>query len=962
MKEEHYKLLASVSSLKVNEIQRWMMERRAEGVFLATSPPFVALTEKLILHPGQEKISQEVADWLIPIKKNHEYQSIAVLAANGKNLITCADSGVFFSAEEIARQISELHHQTFTFTDLTRGDDGKVFMDFIIPIKNQDKTIAFILFRINPELFLFPFIDFWPIEHIAAEHLLIQGEKDKYTCLNKEFASPPENLNFIPLEGTLSMLETKDTRGRDILADVKPIPGTSWKLISKMDMNEVAKPLQKRAINVAVFLLAFLLVIIISVSLIWKNQQLQYYRTQYELRNQSEKAEERIRFMNALLEEVNDAIITFDKDLMIQSWNKGAEKIYGWKAEEVVGKYGGGSLRVDFPGASREVIFNALDQKGYWKGEVIHKRKDGTTAYLLCSTSQLKDDDGNMLGIISINKDISEVVQSEKVKNAAYRISELTHASKDIDEMYASIHVIIGELMDARNLYIAMVTDDHLSIEFPYFVDEHDIKPSRRILGNGLTEYVLRTGKPVLAKPEDVQYFADRGIIDIVGSPAIDWLGIPLHIEKETIGVLVVQSYSPKIRFGEREKDILTFVSEQIALSIQRKKIQQELIEAKQKAEVSNKLTSSLLANMNHELRTPMNGILGFAEILMNDLENPDYKLKAENILISGRRLMETLDAIMDLSFLESDKVSRKFKAVSVLKTIKPILISYDLSVKRKGLTIGLEIPADLCIMGDDHLFSHLMKNLIDNAVKYTDTGTVSIIAKKQITDGNPLVSIEIQDTGIGISEENHELIFQAFRQVSEGYGRQFEGSGLGLSLSRKIVELMNGSISVRSKIGEGSCFTVCIPQVNDLSLNQVPARRETPNPRFHPDAQKQHPDVLLVEDNVINLQLLMVYIQEFCNVYSALDGKTAIDMTHQRHFDAILMDINLGPGMDGIQAMLEIRKRPDYAKTPIIAVTGYASIGDRDRLLTVGFSEYLPKPFERERIADLMAEFFPKK
>lgn len=105
-----------------------------------------------------------------------------------------------------------------------------------------------------------------------------------------------------------------------------------------------------------------------------------------------------------------------------------------------------------------------------------------------------------------------------------------------------------------------------------------------------------------------------------------------------------------------------------------------------------------------------------------------------------------------------------------------------------------------------------------------------------------------------------------------------------------------------------------------------------------------------------------MVYIQEFCNVYSALDGKTAIDMTHQRHFDAILMDINLGPGMDGIQAMLEIRKRPDYAKTPIIAVTGYASIGDRDRLLTVGFSEYLPKPFERERIADLMAEFFPKK
>ena len=962
IKTEQYKLLSAVSNFKVNEIQHWMAERRAEGIFVSTSPLFINLVQKLVRNPGDVKVSREMSGWILPIKKNHEYRCIAIIDKEGNTLLKFCDTLVAYTTDEIVSQTLNLKNQDYAFSELFRDKkSGVAFLDFMVPIKRGDQTLAFVFFRIDPEKFLFPLVASWPIESISAENLLVRPEKGEYICLNREKPFPRVLTNSIPLEGTLTMLQAKDYRGMDVLADVKPIPGTSWKLISKIDLDEIYKPIQKRAVNVVLYLLTFLVVVIVSALLIWKNQQLHYYRSQFELQSQSAKAEERIRFMNALLEEVNDAIITFDKDLMIQSWNKGAERIYGWKSEEVVGKYGGGSLRVDFPGASRKVIYKSLEQKGFWKGEVMHKRKDGTTAYLLCSTSQLRDENGNILGIISINKDISEVVQSEKVKNAVYRISELAHAAKDINEMYASIHVIIGELMDARNLYIAMLADDKVTMDFPYFVDEQDAVPSGRPMGKGLTEYVLRTGKPLLAKPEDVQYFADRGVIEIVGTPAIDWLGIPLQIEKETFGALVIQSYTPKIRFGEREKDILTFVSEQIALSIHRKKIQQELIEAKQKAEVSNKLTSSLLANMNHELRTPMNGILGFAEILMNELKDPDAKLKAENILLSGRRLMDTLDAIMDLSFLESDKLTRKFKPVSVSKTLRSVLTSYEAPMKRKGLVLNQDLQPDIQIVGDEHLFSHLLKNLIDNAVKYTEKGSISIIACKVEIEGKSMVSISIKDTGIGISEENYAMIFQAFRQVSEGYGRQFEGTGLGLSISKKIVTLMNGNISVSSKIGEGSLFTVSIPSVVELQPPDFNLRGGGIKTRLISDSENKLPDVLLVEDNVINLQLLMVYIRDFCNIYSALDGKSAIEMTHQRQFDAILMDINLGPGMDGIQTMLEIRKRPDYTNVPVIAVTGYASIGDRDRLLTVGFNEYLPKPFDRETIADLMSEFFPK-
>jgi CheY-like chemotaxis protein len=159
-----------------------------------------------------------------------------------------------------------------------------------------------------------------------------------------------------------------------------------------------------------------------------------------------------------------------------------------------------------------------------------------------------------------------------------------------------------------------------------------------------------------------------------------------------------------------------------------------------------------------------------------------------------------------------------------------------------------------------------------------------------------------------------------------------------------------------------GSEFTILIPAVTDHVITEPVDFDELLKPKIHKDTAGKVPDVLLVEDNTVNLQLLMVYLKEYCNIYSALDGKSAIEMAQEHPFDAILMDINLGPGMDGIQAMLEIRKRQGNRDIPIIAVTGYASIGDRDRLLSTGFSEYLPKPFTREKIAEMMEGLFTRK
>jgi len=962
-------MLSEITSFKIKEVEKWFRERRAEGVFISTTPVIISLFEKLVRKSGDSLSGRELRNLLLPIKNNHEYTEISIFNRTGRRIFDINDSGWSYSQEEGKEYLKFSSQGNIVFSELEKDiNTGKSFISMIVPVRAKNLLIGIVVFRIDPSVYLYPIINSWPFERVTTSSCLARLEHDRLTYLYLSDVSTgafdslvagsnnDELSKAILAVNDLRLLETKDYHGVDVFADYQNIPGTSWLLISKIDQNEIYSPLKGQAIRVIIFLFVFIIVVFIIGVLIWKNHQLKYFRSRFELQSIKAGAEEKVRFMSALLQEVNDAVITFDKDMMILSWNKGAERIYGWKAEEIVGKFGGGALQIAFHGTSKDQVFNELEQNGSWKGELIHKRKDGSNAYVLSSVSQLLDEDGKILGIITINKDISEQVHSEKIRDAIYRISELAHSSKDLNEMYASFHVVIGELLDAHNLFIALLENNGETLTYPYFADEKESAPLPHKKGNGLIEFVLRTGKPLLAKPEDIKYFVDREIIDPPGDNLIDWIGTPLRIDAETIGVLVIRSYSPKIRYGNWEKSVLTFVSEQIALSIHRKKMEQDLIEAMQKAEVSSNLTSSLLANMNHELRTPMNGILGFAEILMNELEDPDKKSKAENILVSGRRLMDTLDAIMDLSYLESDKISRKFKPISVGKIVRSVLKTYETIIKGKNLNLNSNVAIGLMVMGNEHILQHLVKNIVDNAVKYTDKGSISVEGTLFHKEEKPKVSLIVRDTGIGISREYHEMIFETFRQVSEGYGRQFEGSGLGLSICKKIVTLLNGEITVKSTPGEGSEFTVILPAVIETPELESMDAGQLLKPKILKGASKKVPDILLVEDNTVNLQLLMVYLRDYCNIYSALDGKSAIEMTRHQKFDAILMDINLGPGMDGIQAMLEIRKQQDYRFVPIIAVTGYASIGDRDRLIVNGFTDYLAKPFKKDVVIEMFS------
>lgn len=247
----------------------------------------------------------------------------------------------------------------------------------------------------------------------------------------------------------------------------------------------------------------------------------------------------------------------------------------------------------------------------------------------------------------------------------------------------------------------------------------------------------------------------------------------------------------------------------------EKKKLFEELVQAKEKAEESNRLKSSFLANMSHELRTPLNGILGYAEIIRDDSNELEIKEHASIIFKSGKRLLETLNFILDYSKIESEKVEAKFDNANIVSLLNEIVKLHLPNAIKKNIELNFNAQfKDFYIKTDIKLFNSIFNNLINNAIKFTEKGSVSIKLEKSNKQPPNFISIIVEDTGIGISKEKQSIIWEPFRQLSEGKSRSYEGTGLGLTIVKKYVELLNGHIELESQVGKGSKFTIHFPTI----------------------------------------------------------------------------------------------------------------------------------------------------
>jgi len=402
------------------------------------------------------------------------------------------------------------------------------------------------------------------------------------------------------------------------------------------------------------------------------------------------------------------------------------------------------------------------------------------------------------------------------------------------------------------------------------------------------------------------------------------------------------------------EEELIIANKELVFQNEEKEKRAVELLAAKEKAEEMTRLKSNFLANMSHELRTPLIGINGFSDVLRQDIENPELKEMAEIIFNSGSRLSETLNLILDLSKFESGNMVFTYQQIDLVSEAEKIISLFKEAARKKGLYLKSSYnQPSIFINIDPRAFHSILNNLINNAIKYTNEGGIAV----DISLKDNFVEIKVIDSGIGIAKEYHEIIFDEFRQVSEGYSRNFEGTGLGLNITMKLVKKFGGEISVESEPGKGSTFIVKLPVTSAGENTEEEPVIGKVSLKVLTEQKSVKPLVLLVDDDPLVYLMLKRYAGGQVDLESTPDGEFSVKLCGEKRYDFIFMDINLRRGMDGIQAAQAIRKIKGYENIPIIALTAYAMAGDKEEFLTAGCSHYLSKPFGQQEISNLLEE-----
>ena len=386
----------------------------------------------------------------------------------------------------------------------------------------------------------------------------------------------------------------------------------------------------------------------------------------------------------------------------------------------------------------------------------------------------------------------------------------------------------------------------------------------------------------------------------------------------------------------------------------------EELETAKEAADGANRAKSEFLANMSHEIRTPMNSILGFAELLHEQVQGDRQRSYLNAVSSSGKMLMRLINDILDLSKIEAGRMDITYEPIDVAEAVREVGAMFSAKVQEKGLQLLIEsdVSAPVGMMLDEIRLRQILFNLVGNAVKFTDKGSITIRMKTERIDNSSKVKLqlEVEDTGIGIPEAQQQAVFEAFRQQEGQSARKYGGTGLGLTITKRLVEMMNGSISLRSEFGRGSCFNVVFDAVETIELGKLVSGTESANAadvRFH------NPIVLVVDDVQLNRELVTgLLAHSNVQIVEAVNGKEALNAASEHVPDLILMDL-LMPEMDGYEATRLLKGNDRTKAVPIIALTASAMKEDMTTIASL-CDGYLRKPITKQELVDELMKFLP--
>jgi len=648
----------------------------------------------------------------------------------------------------------------------------------------------------------------------------------------------------------------------------------------------------------------------------------------------------------------------------IYDWNLISNEIYYSPAWKSMLGYQDKELPNDF--SIWEKLTTAKDVQRSWvmQTELINKErdrfemefkmkhKDGHFVDVLSRAEAFFDEEGKATRIVGTHVNISERKQAEKFREVLYNISNAVTVTATLEKLIRLIREELGKIIDTTNFYIALYDDKTDTLSLPFFAGEKDEFTSFSA-GKTLTYYVIKTQKSLLATQEVKNKLKQAGEIELLGSDSQVWLGVPLKIEGEITGVIVVQSYTNANAYKESDLKMLEFVSDQVSISIDRKKVEEDLISALNKAKESDRLKSAFLAAMSHELRTPLAAIIGFSEIINEELLGIEDVLDYNKAIhSSGKHLLTIVEDIFNMTLIESGEIKLAKEVIelhSFVNNVFEIIKIEQQNTNKDHIALNLINPPEgtrLVVNTDPAKLKQILINLLKNALKFTLEGHINFGYKIEADLTHPMILFYIEDTGMGIPEEKRHIIFDVFRQVDESNTRTYGGTGIGLSIAKKLTFQLGGNIWFESEGEKGSTFYFTIPIEAGETYSKPKETESIKN------IQLKGKTILVVEDIEYSFELLRITLEKTgIHTLWAKNGVEAIKICAENNtLDLVLMDINM-PVMNGYEATREIKKiKPDL---PIIAQTAYAIEGDREKSLEAGCNDYISKPLNN---TDLLA------
>ena len=678
--------------------------------------------------------------------------------------------------------------------------------------------------------------------------------------------------------------------------------------------------------------------------------------------------------MNSILlkisEMTKDGIIAIDEKGWVLLWNRGAEKIFGYSSQEIRKTDISAIIPLRYL-KQHEQAMGELSNKGEEQVEgrtmEFYGRHKSGKEFPIEATLSSWDQEGKLY-FAAVVRDISKRIAIE-AKNERILMSQVA-VSNLLKNSIKSLS--LSELLQSALETILQVSWLSINYKGAIFLLDKAQKNLVMRAEIGLAENIknlcssVEMGSCLCGIAAQSREIVFKNHVDadhvrgFLGTPDHGHYSIPILFNNNLLGVLTVY-ISANHPDNPEEREFLQTISNTLAGVIARKMGEQDLESAKIAAEVANHAKSDFLATISHEIRTPLNGIMGMTKLLMEKRLSGKKQFYVEMIQKSGDSLLRVINDVLDFSKIESGEILFEKAVFDLRETRNEFRNLFGGLAKKKNLRfrtrIARKVPRH--VIGDRHRINQILINLLSNAMKFTESGEIKFLIEAQEKKGQNWIYFTVEDSGIGMRNSVLDTLFQPFTQADTSTTRRYGGTGLGLTICKKLTSLMNGHLHVVSSEGAGSRFILELPL--ETTNTAEPPQDERKKLEFFLFSKKTQ--VLVVEDNLVNQRLFQIILKKMgIRVTTANNGIEALERLKKEKFDCVLMDCHM-PEMDGLEAIQIFRQSEGKGRKqrlPIIAVTADAMEGKEESCIRAGFDSFITKPVNKQELQALLLQLIP--